>query len=825
MSSVETEPLTLAPEGTAPVSSIPRPPSDGSYGASSITVLEGLEAVRVRPSMYIGDTGTRGMHHLVWEVVDNAVDESLAGHCRNILIDIHADGSVSVEDDGRGIPVDLHVKEGRSAAEVVLTVLHAGGKFDRDSYKVSGGLHGVGVSCVNALSDTLWLDVWRDGFHWQQRYHRGVPAAPLARKEPSTKRGTRVQFLPDLTIFTDAGEFLHDVLRNRVQELAFLNPRLTIVLTDHRDGAAHTFHYEGGLVSYVAHLDEGREAVHKPPITLHGAKEGIEVELAFQWNTSYNETLTSFVNNIKTADGGTHVTGLRGALTRTVNAYGTSHGLFKSAKIEAVSGDDIREGFTCVLAVKIAEPQFEGQTKGKLNNAEAKSFTEALVNERLAAWFEEHPVIAKTIVNRSIQSANAREAARKARDMARRKTVMDGGGLPGKLADCQERDPKKCEIYIVEGDSAGGSAKQGRDRAFQAILPLRGKILNVEKAAFEQMLKSEQINILTQALGSGLGEDFDMSKLRYHRVIIMTDADVDGSHIRTLLLTFFWRQMKDLVRAGFVYIAQPPLYKARKGKTEVYLKDDSVKENFFLTRAANSLRLLAGPPEADPTKVLTGKEVEEFMAALGSYVSRLQRLSRKYHPDVLDAFLAQGPTSPDEDGTGREGWAARAVNLRGRLRVAVPELDVLAVEVADDGRGIEAKTLADSLEKTTRLGASDLAELHVLLDARVALNATLPLPARVEDGTSRQTWRELRADILAAAEKGWELQRYKGLGEMNAEQLWDTTLDPKNRTLLQVHVDDAEQADSWFSKLMGDEVEPRRAFIEHEALNVRNLDI
>ena len=823
MSSVETEPVPTLSEGAdAAVPAVPAVLADPSrYDGQSISVLKGLEAVRVRPSMYIGDTGARGMHHLVWEVVDNSIDESLAGYCKRIIVEVHADGSVSVEDDGRGIPTDMIVEEGRSAAEVVLTELHAGGKFDRDSYEVSGGLHGVGVSCVNALSDTLWLDIWRDGFHWQQVYHRGVPVAPLARKEPSDKRGTRVHFLPDLTIFPEAGEYQYEMLRNRIQELAFLSPQLTISLADHRDGRHDEFHYEGGIMSYVEHLDQGRDAVHKPAIYLRGNKKGLDVELAFQWNTSYNECLTSFVNNIKTVDGGTHVTGLRGALTRTVNAYGTANGLFKSAKIEAVSGDDIREGFTCVLSVKIAEPQFEGQTKGKLNNSDAKTFTEAMVNERLAAWFEEHPVIAKIIVNRSIQSANAREAARKARDMARRKTVMDGGGLPGKLADCQERDPKKCEIYIVEGDSAGGSAKQGRDRAFQAILPLRGKILNVEKAAFEQMLKSEQINILTAALGSGIGEDFAIDRLRYHRVIIMTDADVDGSHIRTLLLTFFWRQMKELVRAGFVYIAQPPLYKARKGKTEIYLKDDAMKEAFFLTRAASSLRLLSGELGADPVGVLTGKDVEDFVAVLGSYVLRLSRLARKYHPDVLDAFLAQGASVPDS----RDAWAARAADLRQRLTVSVPELDVLSLAVADDGESIEVRTLADSLERLTRLGAADLTELQVLLAARESLSATFALPARVEDGSLRRTWRELRTDILGAAEKGWELQRYKGLGEMNAEQLWDTTLDPKNRTLLQVQVDDAELADSWFSKLMGDEVEPRRVFIETEALNVRNLDV
>ena len=505
--------------------------SSSEYGASSIQVLEGLDAVRKRPSMYIGDVGSRGLHHLVYEVVDNSVDESLAGHCDAIKVILHEDGSCSVEDNGRGIPTDMHPKEGRPAAEVVLTVLHAGGKFDRDSYKVSGGLHGVGVSCVNALSERLALDIWRDGAHWHQDYEVGVPVTPLRQVGPTDgKRGTRVQFWPDGTIFQETVELQYEVLANRLRELAFLNPGLKIELQDLRDARGEVYHYAGGIVSFVEFLNNAKEAVHKPPVYLRGGKEGLEVEMALQWNTSYSETIFSFANNINTIEGGTHVSGLKGALTRTVNAYAQANNLFKG-KAETISGEDIREGLTCVLSVKIAEPQFEGQTKTKLGNSEARGLTEAIVNEQLAIFLDENPGIAKTICQKSIDAARAREAARKARDLARRKTVLDGGGLPGKLADCQERDPTKCEICIVEGDSAGGTAKQGRDRKYQAILPLRGKILNVEKARFDRMIGSEQIQILVSALGCGIGEEFDQARLRYGRIIIMTDAEIGRAHV------------------------------------------------------------------------------------------------------------------------------------------------------------------------------------------------------------------------------------------------------------------------------------------------------
>ncbi len=790
------------------------------YGASSITVLEGLEAVRVRPSMYIGDIATRGLHHLVYEVVDNSVDEALAGHCHRIIVTLHEDGSCSVEDDGRGIPVDIHAEQGRPAAEVVLTVLHAGGKFDRGSYKVSGGLHGVGVSCVNALSEVLLLDIWRQGFHYTQRYERGVPMVPLTKKEASEKRGTRVQFLPDTTIFKETVEFQYDLLASRLRELAFLNPGLAIVMRDRRDEREETFQYEGGIVSFVEYLNTAKEAVHSPPVYLKGGKEGLEVEIALQWNTSYAESILSFCNNINTIEGGTHVTGLKAALTRTVNVYATANKLLKDQKTEAtVTGEDIREGLTCVLSVKISEPQFEGQTKTKLGNSEAKGLTEQIVNEQLQAFFDENPVVAKTIVNKSVEAARAREAARKARDLARRKTVMDGGGLPGKLADCQERDPAKCELYLVEGDSAGGTAKQGRERKFQAILPLRGKILNVEKARFDRMIASEQIQIMVAALGCGIGEDFDVTRLRYHRIIIMTDADVDGSHIRTLLLTFFWRQMPHLINGGHLYIAQAPLYRVKRGKTETYLRDDAAKDKFLLEQGIRHLTLHG------VEMVVEGDALAALYDRMHRYALRLDRLSRRYQPVVLDQFLHLGGILPDD----AEGVVRMAVELRARLKLVAPDLDVLEsgpVLDADGSRTIHVRTLKDSSETLTILGAPASAVEHdSLRRLREEMQDALPLPARVEELAERHTYMELRRDILGASEKGYDVQRYKGLGEMNAEQLWETTMDPANRTLQQVAVDNVVEADNAFAVLMGDEVEPRRNFIQQNALNVRNLDV
>ncbi|NOY24925.1 MAG: DNA gyrase subunit B, partial [Oligoflexia bacterium] len=574
------------------------PAASADYDASSITVLEGKEAVRKRPAMYIGTTGPSGLHHLVYEVVDNSIDEAMAGFCNRIQVVLHEDGSCSVEDNGRGIPVDIHAEQGRSAAEVALTVLHAGGKFKKGSYQVSGGLHGVGVSCVNFLSASLIMDIWRDGFHHHQRYAVGVPLAPLSIKGPSTKRGTRIRFQPDPDIFRETVQLSYDVLARRLQELAFLNPSVTISLRDERDDREETWVYAGGIRSFVKHLNEARTALHPDPIYFSGGREGVEAEVALQWTSAYSENVLSFANNINTIEGGTHVSGLKAALTRTVNSYAQQSGLLKAAKGETISGDDIREGLTCVLAVRISEPQFEGQTKTKLGNSEVKGLVEGIVSEKLASFLKETPAVAKAIVSKAVDASRARDAARKARDLARRKSALEGGDLPGKLADCQEKDPELCEIYLVEGDSAGGSAKQGRDRRTQAILPLRGKILNVEKARFDRMLGNEEIRTIISALGSGIGADFTTEKLRYSRIIIMTDADVDGSHIRTLLLTFFFRQMKPLVMGGHLYIAQPPLYKIKKGRHQEYLKDDAALDHFLLDRGAHGLTLVPAQGEA-----------------------------------------------------------------------------------------------------------------------------------------------------------------------------------------------------------------------------------
>jgi DNA gyrase subunit B len=798
-------------------------PPASEYGESSIQVLEGLEAVRVRPSMYIGDIGSRGLHHLVYEVVDNSVDESLAGHCDTIKVILHEDGSCSVEDNGRGIPVGMH-ETGRPTAEVVMTVLHAGGKFDRDSYKVSGGLHGVGVSCVNALSERLQLDIWRQGGHWSQLYSKGAPQSTLSRVGGTERTGTRVQFWPDGSIFQETTEFQYEILANRLRELAFLNPGLTIEMKDLRDDRAEIFHFEGGIVSFVEYLNTAKDPVHKPPVFLRGGKVGLEVEIALQWNTSYAETIFSFVNNINTVEGGTHVTGLKAALTRTVNAYAQANNLFKGGKIEQITGEDIREGLTCVLSVRIAEPQFEGQTKAKLGNSEAKGLTEAIINEQLAMFLEENPQVARTIVSKAIDASRAREAARKAREAAR-KTVMSSGGLPGKLADCQERDPSKCEIYLVEGDSAGGSAKQGRDRKYQAILPLRGKILNVEKARFDRMISSEQIQIMVSALGCGIGEEFDATRLRYHRIILMTDADVDGSHIRTLLLTFFYRHMPNLVHGGHLYIAQPPLYRVKRGKFERYLRDEAALESFLFQQGAAHLTVRSEPEGAEAAVEVEGEALSDLTDRITKYAHKLARLERRYHKTVLDQYLHLGGTLPAD----RAGCDQLARDLKARLTLVAPDLDVLEVSVLDDvegGRAIQVRTLQDSNEQITVLGtASSAVEQESLRRMREELAGIIPLPARVESGPLRHTFLELRLDILAGAQKGYDVQRYKGLGEMNPDQLWDTTMDPENRTLQSVRVDDVVGADTVFTILMGDAVEPRRDFIQQNALNVRNLDI
>jgi DNA gyrase subunit B len=792
-----------------------------AYDASSIQVLEGLEAVRKRPAMYIGSTGSRGLHHLVNEVVDNAIDEALAGYCDKVEVAINHDGSCSVTDNGRGIPVDMHASEGRPAVEVVMTTLHAGGKFSDSSYKVSGGLHGVGVSCVNALSIWLRVDVHRDGYHWKQRYKRGVPAYPLKRVGPTKLKGTKVTFQPDPEIFEETIEFSAERLASRLRELAYLNPGVTIVLQDLRDDTEFTWCYEGGLVSYVEHLNRDRQPLHPEPVAIHGAREGLEVDLALQWTGAYNELLYSFANNINTIEGGTHVSGLKAALTRTVNAYAASSGLLKELKGASISGEDIREGLTAILSVKIADPQFEGQTKTKLGNSEAKGLTESVTNEQLAIYFEENPTVAKGIIKRSIDAARVRAAARKARDLARRKSLLEGSNLPGKLADCQERDPALCELYLVEGDSAGGSAKQGRDRRTQAILPLRGKILNVEKARLDRMLASQEIRTIISALGTSIGAEFDIEKLRYHRIIIMTDAEVDGSHIRTLLLTFFYRQMPHLVLEGHLYIAQPPLYRVKRGKKERYLKDDAQLEAFLVGSGLGSLRLETARGE------LAGDELATAVHVLNRYVARLRLHERIVDPDVLDIWFLSGGLDELTEPAQEQERLERFVHNLGQW---LPELSQpsaeLEVNPSTGERVVVLSGLREGMQRTLRFGgASEAGDLDHFRNIHRNLAELLPLPVSVSGGDAVHSWWSLQEVLMRAVAKGYDIQRYKGLGEMNPEQLWSTTMNPAARTLVRVEVENQVDADDVFTVLMGDAVEPRRQFIERNALNVRNLDI
>jgi DNA gyrase subunit B len=803
------------------------------YDASSISVLKGLEAVRKRPAMYIGSTGPQGLHHLVYEVVDNSIDEAMAGFCTSVKVVIHEDGSISIRDDGRGIPVDIHPEEGRPAAEIALTVLHAGGKFKKGSYQVSGGLHGVGVSCVNALSEWLQLDVWRDGSRWQQHYTRGVPTDDLsAVGEQNAQRGTRVHFQPDPEIFRETTTFSFDVLARRLQELAFLNPGVTISMIDRREDREVEYCYEGGLSSFVQHLNEARSPLHDEIIHIRGERDAIQVDVAFQWTGSYAETILSFTNNINTIDGGTHVSGLKAALTRTVNTYATQSNLLKTTKnSSAISGDDIREGLTCVVSVKVPEPQFEGQTKTKLGNTEVKGVVEGILNDHLFAFFQEHPSLSKSVISKAIEASRAREAARKARELARRKSALEGGDLPGKLADCQERDPAKCELYLVEGASAGGSAKQGRDRRTQAILPLRGKILNVEKARYDRMLSNEEIRTLISALGTGIGPDFDTDKLRYHRIIIMTDADVDGSHIRTLLLTFFYRQMHALVSGGHLYIAQPPLYKVKKGRKQQYLKDDPALEDFLVNQGLESLVL-----ELPGGDVLEGAVLAPSIEKIRRYVNTLDRQSRRALPEVLDAWY--GMLGHRLDFSDRDVLENAAEQIIERIELIAPDLHVSEVRIttdkgprgSDDENAVESPvlevvTLRNGEERRTRLrpASADAEGLIRLVDS---LHESLPLPLVMSGAFAPiESWRVLLHTVLDAARKGYDIQRYKGLGEMNPDQLWETTMDPDRRTLLQVKEEDRGQSDHIFSVLMGDAVEPRRAFIQNHALDVRNLDI
>ncbi|HYM23584.1 MAG TPA: DNA topoisomerase (ATP-hydrolyzing) subunit B [Vicinamibacterales bacterium] len=793
------------------------------YSADKSKVLEGLEAVRTRPAMYIGSTGAAGLHHLVYEIVDNSIDEALAGFCDQINATLHIDGSVTVVDNGRGIPVDKHVS-GKSAAEVVLTVLHAGGKFDNDSYKVSGGLHGVGVSVVNALSETLDLEIWRHGQVYHQSYDRGHPTGELEVTGTTKKRGTKITFKPDTKIF-ETIDFSFDTLAQRLRELAFLNGGVTITLDDERDGKSHKFHYEGGIVSFVTHLNKNKTAVNEKPIYMRGDRDGIDVEIALQWNDGYAETIYTFANNINTTEGGTHLSGFKAALTRTINHYATKNNLAKDLK-ESITGDDIREGLTAVVSVKIPRPQFEGQTKTKLGNTEVKGIVEAILNDKLGSYLEENPSVARRIVGKAIDAARAREAARKARDLVRRKGALDGSSLPGKLADCQERDPAQSELYIVEGESAGGSAKQGRDRRFQAILPLKGKILNVERARFDKMLGSDEIKTMIAALGCGIGaEDFDITKLRYHRIIIMTDADVDGSHIRTLLLTFFYRQLPKVIEQGYVYIAQPPLFHVKRGKAVSYVKNERELEAFLVKRAveARVVKLPAAKRE------VSGDELESLLQKLSAHQKLLDMVERRGHSrEIVEALLAAGAD--------REFFAEKDKLEELCRALATPTRTVTVQRDEEHNRyllHIDDRSGGYSRQHAVGVDFVTTPEYRTLfanrreipsLDGEIVVSTSAQGEEKAGD-VRLKSLDELVDFFVAAGKKGLTVGRYKGLGEMNPEQLWATTMDPQIRTLLQVRAEDHTEADAMFTTLMGDQVEPRRKFIEDNALDVKNLDI
>ncbi len=808
-------------------------PQNGNsdYGADSIKVLRGLDAVRKRPGMYIGDTDDgSGLHHMVYEVVDNAIDEALAGFCDRITVTLNADGSVTVVDNGRGIPTDIHEEEGVSAAEVIMTQLHAGGKFDQNSYKVSGGLHGVGVSVVNALSGRLELTIRRDGEVHSMTFRDGEPEAPLAvTGEAGEKTGSEISFLPSDVTFSNT-VFDFQQLEHRLRELAFLNSEVAITLTDKRGVMPQQvdMHYEGGIEAFVEYLDRNKQALHSPPTLINGERDGVVIEAALQWNDSYHENVLCFTNHIPQSDGGTHLAGFRAALTRTVNAYANSTGIIKKEKVQ-LTGDDMREGLTCVLSAKVPDPKFSSQTKDKLVSSEVRPIVESIIADRLGQWIEEHPNEAKTIIAKVVEAAAAREAARKARELTRRKGALDITSLPGKLADCQERDPSRCELFIVEGDSAGGSAKQARVRANQAILPLRGKILNVERARFDKMLSSAEVGTLIAALGTGIGDDdFDIEKIRYHKVIIMTDADVDGAHIRTLLLTFFFRHMPEVVARGYLYIAQPPLFKVKRGNREVYKKDERELDDYLLDEGLKDARLLVG--KSGEEVVHTGADLREMLMRARDQASWLKVLAHREHPALIEQAVVSGALSlgllqePDTAATvggyiverlnalaapGEDGWS-HAVDDSGAL------IFILTARGETANYRIDESLLQSSEARRLDAVAAELQEFYghpAVLEAKE--QKILPIRSPLD----------LFEAVLDLGRKGTSIQRYKGLGEMNPDQLWETTLDPEARTLLQVRVDHAEDADNLFLTLMGESVEPRRKFIQEHALDVANLDV
>ncbi|MFH2012279.1 MAG: DNA topoisomerase (ATP-hydrolyzing) subunit B [Pseudomonadota bacterium] len=799
-----------------------------AYNADRIKVLQGLDAVKKRPAMYIGSTGIRGLHHLVYEVIDNSIDEALAGHCNRIDSIIHIDNSFTVEDNGRGIPVDLHKTEGKPAAEVVMTTLHSGGKFDHDSYKVSGGLHGVGISVVNALSEFLELEIRRDGKVYHQSYERGTPKTKLEVIGKTKRRGTKITFKPDDQIFEDI-DFNFDTLSQRFRELSFLNKGILISIEDERSDKKHEFHYKGGVVSFVEHLSKNKTVIHPKPIYFEGDKEDVSIEIALQYNQGYSENIFSFANTINTYEGGTHLSGFKSAITRTVNSYAVNNQLTKNLK-ESLSGEDIREGLTAVISIKVPSPQFEGQTKTKLGNSEIKGLVEGFLNDKLGTYFEENPAVARKIVSKAIDAARAREAAKKAKELVRRKSALEVSSLPGKLADCQEKDPGRSELYLVEGESAGGSAKQGRDRRNQAILPLRGKILNVEKARFDKMLESQEIKTLITALGTGIGkEDFNLDKLRYHNIIIMTDADVDGSHIRTLLLTFFYRQMPELIEKGYLYIAQPPLFKVKKGKQQRYIKDEVSMENYLLESGVEKMRLVTNGTQNS----ISGSRLTALMKKVIRYKKILEKVEKKKDKAIIN-ILVQDHAFTKEILKDQKSLASIIEEIKAQISILQLDSPRIEFELSEDiehncfkvncsswKNGTPKETIVDF----NLLNSPEFEELRKLSKS---FGITNKPPLIIEDNGSRfeaKSLEEVLQHILSVAKKGYDIQRYKGLGEMNPDQLWETTMNPETRTLLQVKTEDAIAADDIFTVLMGDQVEPRREFIYNHALDVKNLDI